>query len=263
LGFLAHSGTEPRHRHTHPMEMTGMADCPAFFAGPFHRQRSAAAKKRAAQRTRQTTPVASPCIVAPSADEHAMAPPRRRSRPFRGARLLRHAHSRTGRQRSAVADKIADRVDTGLPPQLAARSHAWQASLRDLIEPRAGDALAAAAMALSAASWRTPGPSWRKPGVILPAPGWTGGWARYTTCSPVWRPARSASCWGSHAHQAWQAPESPALPRTRTVASWRAGRPKTFPLLRSRCWKSGPSRCRCRDDPVARPVTLTGRSGVT
>ena len=47
-----------------------------------------------------------------------------------------------GRQRSAVADKIADRIDTGLPELLAARSHAWQASLRDLIEPRAGDALA-------------------------------------------------------------------------------------------------------------------------
>ena len=49
-----------------------------------------------------------------------------------------------GRQRSAVADKIADRIDTGLPELLAARSHAWQASMRDLIEPRAGDALAAA-----------------------------------------------------------------------------------------------------------------------
>jgi ethanolamine utilization protein EutP (predicted NTPase) len=47
-------------------------------------------------------------------------------------------------QRSAVADKIADRIDGGLPEVLAARSHAWQASLRDLIEPRADDSLAAA-----------------------------------------------------------------------------------------------------------------------
>jgi len=47
-----------------------------------------------------------------------------------------------GRQRGAVADKIADRIDTGLPELLAARSHAWQASLRDLIEPCVGDALA-------------------------------------------------------------------------------------------------------------------------
>jgi Dynamin family len=50
-----------------------------------------------------------------------------------------------GRQRSAVADKIADRIDAGLPALLAARSRAWQASLRNLIEPRAGEALAAAA----------------------------------------------------------------------------------------------------------------------
>jgi Dynamin family len=49
-----------------------------------------------------------------------------------------------GRQHSAVADKIADRIDTGLPELLAARSHAWQATLRDLIEPQADDALAAA-----------------------------------------------------------------------------------------------------------------------
>ena len=47
------------------------------------------------------------------------------------------------RQRGAVADRIADRIDTGLPELLAARSHAWQASLRDLIEPRADGALAA------------------------------------------------------------------------------------------------------------------------
>jgi hypothetical protein len=48
-----------------------------------------------------------------------------------------------GRQRAAAADKIADRIDSGLPGLLAARSKAWQASLRDLIEPRVGDALAA------------------------------------------------------------------------------------------------------------------------
>ena len=48
------------------------------------------------------------------------------------------------RHRSAVAEKIADRIDFGLPELLAARSRAWQASLRDLIEPRADDALAAA-----------------------------------------------------------------------------------------------------------------------
>ncbi len=48
------------------------------------------------------------------------------------------------RQRSAVAAKITGRIDTGLPELLTARSHAWQASLRDLIEPRADDLLAAA-----------------------------------------------------------------------------------------------------------------------
>jgi len=47
------------------------------------------------------------------------------------------------RQRGAVAARIADRIDTSLPELLAARSHAWQASLRDLIEPRADGALAA------------------------------------------------------------------------------------------------------------------------
>jgi len=48
-----------------------------------------------------------------------------------------------GRQLSAAAGKIADRIDTGLPELLAARSHAWQAGLRELIEPRADDALTA------------------------------------------------------------------------------------------------------------------------
>ncbi len=48
-----------------------------------------------------------------------------------------------GGQLSAAADRIAERIDTGLPERLAARSHAWQAGLRELIEPRAGDALAA------------------------------------------------------------------------------------------------------------------------
>lgn len=47
------------------------------------------------------------------------------------------------RQRDSVADKIADRIDTGLPELLATRSHAWQATLRDLMEPRADDSLAA------------------------------------------------------------------------------------------------------------------------
>jgi ethanolamine utilization protein EutP (predicted NTPase) len=47
------------------------------------------------------------------------------------------------RQRDCVADKIADGIDTGLPELLAARSHAWQATLRDLMEPRADDSLAA------------------------------------------------------------------------------------------------------------------------
>ena len=39
------------------------------------------------------------------------------------------------RQRSAVAGKIADRIEAGLPDLLAARSPAWQSSLLDLIEP--------------------------------------------------------------------------------------------------------------------------------
>jgi Dynamin family len=47
------------------------------------------------------------------------------------------------RQRNALADKIADRIGTGLPELLAARSHAWQETLRVLMEPRADDSLAA------------------------------------------------------------------------------------------------------------------------
>ncbi len=48
-----------------------------------------------------------------------------------------------GRQLSAAAGTIADRVDTGLPQLLAARSPAWQTGLRELIEPRADEALGA------------------------------------------------------------------------------------------------------------------------
>ncbi len=48
-----------------------------------------------------------------------------------------------GTQLSAAAATIADRIETGLPELLAARSEAWQRSLRELIEPRADDALAA------------------------------------------------------------------------------------------------------------------------
>jgi ethanolamine utilization protein EutP (predicted NTPase) len=48
-----------------------------------------------------------------------------------------------GRRLSAAAGKIADRIDTGLPELLVARSRGWQAGLRELIEPRADDALAA------------------------------------------------------------------------------------------------------------------------
>jgi hypothetical protein len=48
-----------------------------------------------------------------------------------------------GERQRAVADRIARKINTSLPDQLAARSPAWQTSLRDLLSPYAGQALSA------------------------------------------------------------------------------------------------------------------------
>ena len=50
------------------------------------------------------------------------------------------------RQRGVIAGTIADRIETGLPGLLAARSPDWQSRLRELLGPLAEDALPAGAM---------------------------------------------------------------------------------------------------------------------
>lgn len=128
-------------------------------------------------------------------------------------------------QERAVADRIASRVAAGLPGLLAERGPAWQASLRELVAPRAEGALPGnAGRGRAWGSWRTPWARWSGPGWSRPGTGWTAGPRRCT--SWLWQQPTSAPCsrWPAR-HVTW-VPKSRASARLMTGAARRAGPPR-------------------------------------